>query len=111
MLLNALKMLGGIQDDIHLISPIVIEPIQKLKIEYLGNRNPRLHTDEVLIALSISAATNPTAQLALDQLPKLRGCEAHTSVMLAQIDTLTLRKLGLNLTCEPKYQSKKLYHK
>jgi len=110
VLLNALKVLGGIQDDIHLISPIVIEPIQKLKTAYLGNSNPRLHTDEILIALSISAATNPTAQLALDQLPKLRGCEAHTSVMLSQVDNLTLRKLGINLTSEPHYQTKKLYH-
>ena len=110
VLLNALKHLGGIHDEIHLISPIVIEPIQRLKTGFLGNHNPRLHTDEILIALSISAATNPTAQLALDQLPRLRGCEAHSSVMLSQVDINTLRKLGLNLTSEPHYQTKKLYH-
>ncbi|MBQ8917301.1 MAG: DUF1846 family protein, partial [Oscillospiraceae bacterium] len=110
VLLNALKALGGIHDDIHLISPIVIEPIQRLKVGFLGNHNPRLHTDEILIALSISAATNPTAQLALDQLPRLRGCEAHSSVILSQVDSSTLRKLGVNLTCEPHYQTKKLYH-
>ena len=111
VLLNALKALGGIQKDIHLISPIVIEPIQNLKIKHLGNRNPRLHTDEILVALSISAATNPTAELALRQLPKLRGCEAHSSVILSHVDEGTFRKLGVNLTCEPQYQSKKLYHK
>ena len=110
VLLNALKALGGIQKDIHLISPIVIEPIQNLKIKHLGNRNPRLHTDEILVALSISAATNPTAELALRQLPKLRGCEAHSSVILSHVDEGTFRKLGVNLTCEPQYQSKKLYH-
>lgn len=111
VLLNALKALGGIQKDIHLISPIVIEPIQNLKTKHLGNRNPRLHTDEILVALSISAATNPTAELALRQLPKLRGCDAHSTVILSRVDEETFRKLGLNLTCEPLYQSKKLYHK
>lgn len=111
VLLNALKVLGGIQKDIHLISPIVIEPIQKLKTTHLGNLNPRLHTDEILVALSICAATNPTAELALRQLPKLRGCEAHSSVILSRVDENTFRKLGVNLTCEPQYQTKKLYHK
>ena len=90
---------------------LIIEPIQKLKIEDLGNHNPRLHTDEVLIALSISAATNPVAELALAQLPRLSGCEVHSSVMLAQVDTGVFKKLGMNLTCEPHYQTKKLYHK
>ncbi|MEA5059483.1 MAG: DUF1846 domain-containing protein, partial [Candidatus Pelethousia sp.] len=111
LLLNALKALGGIQDGVHLISPIVIEPIQHLKIEHLGNHNPRLHMDEVLIALSISAATNPTAELAMQQLDKLRGSEAHSSVILSSVDTNVFRKLGINLTCEPQYQTKKLYHK
>ena len=110
MLLNALKALGGIGHDMHLISPIVIEPIQNLKTRHLGNHNPRLHTDEILIALSISAATNPTAELALRQLPKLRGCEAHSSVILSHVDESVFRKLGMNLTCEPQYQTKKLYH-
>ncbi len=111
VLLNALKALGGIQKDIHLISPIVIEPIQKLKVTRLGSQNPRLHTDEILIALSICAATNPTAELALRQLSKLKGCEAHSSVLLSAVDESTFRKLGVNLTCEPHYQTKKLYHK
>lgn len=111
VLLNALKKLGGISHRMPLISPVVIEPIQKLKTQHLGNRNPRLHTDEILIALSISAATNPTAEVALRQLPKLRGCEAHSSVILSQVDDAVFRKLGVNLTCEPQYQSKKLYHK
>ena len=110
-LLNALKALGGISKDIHLISPIVIEPIQKLKTTHLGSVNPRLHTDEILIALSICAATNPTAELAMAQLKKLRGCEAHATVILSHVDEDTFRRLGVNLTCEPQYQSKKLYHK
>jgi len=111
LLLNSLKELGGIHHDIHLISPIVIEPIQVLKIKHMGNRNPRLHTDEILIALSICAATNPTAALAMEQLPKLRGCEAHSTVILSKVDENIFHKLGINITCEPQYQSKKLYHK
>ena len=111
VLLNALKALGGIQHDIHLISPIIIEPIQNLKTKHLGNHNPRLHTDEILVALSICAATNPTAELAMRQLQKLRGCEAHSTVILSHVDGDTFRKLGLNHTCEPQYQTKKLYHK
>ena len=111
VLLNALKRLGGIQKDMHLISPIVIEPIQDLKVNHLGNHNPRLHMDEVLIALSISAATNPTAEVAMRQLDKLRGCEAHSTVILSGVDSSTFRKLGINVTCEPTYQTKKLYHK
>ena len=110
-LLNALKELGGIPDHLHLISPSTIEPIQDLKVRHLGNHNPRLHTDEILIALSISAVTNETAALALAQLEKLKGCEAHSSVILSQVDDSVFRKLGVNLTCEPVYQTKKLYHK
>ena len=110
VLLNALKALAGILDEIHLISPATIEPIQHLKIDFLGNHNPRLHTDEVLIALAICAATNPLAEKALDQLPRLKGCELHSSVILSQIDDKTLKKLGINVTCQPKYQTKKLYH-
>jgi len=110
MLLNALKELGGIQHDIHLISPIVIEPIQVLKTKHMGNHNPRLHTDEILIALSICAATNPTAALAMRQLSKLRGCEAHSTVILSRVDENVFQKLGINITCEPQYQTKKLYH-
>ncbi len=111
VLLNALKKLGNIDDEKLLISPCIIEPIQNLKISNLGNHNPRLHTDEVLIALCMSAVTDETAALAMEQLPKLKGCEAHSSVMLSQVDSSVFRKLGLNLTCEPKYQTKKLYHK
>lgn len=111
LLLNSLKELGGIHHDIHLISPIIIEPIQVLKVKHMGNRNPRLHTDEILIALSICAATNPTAALAMEQLPKLRGCEAHSTVILSRVDENIFHKLGVNITCEPQYQSKKLYHK
>lgn len=111
MLLNTLKTLGGIDDSVHLISPEVIEPIQHLKVHHLGNVNPRLHIDEVLIALSISAATSENAKKALAQLEKLKGLEAHSSVILSQVDTMMFKKLGVNLTCEPYYQTKKLYQK
>lgn len=111
MLLNALKVLAGIRDDVMLLSPAVIEPIQNLKTKHLGNHNPRLHTDEILVALSICAVTAPTAALAMQQLPKLRGLEMHSSVILSQVDANVIKKLGINLTSEPKYQSKKLYHR
>ncbi len=104
LLLNALKALGNMPDDLHLISPIAIDPIQHLKVGHLGNRNPRLHTDETLIALSISAATNPTAELAMEQLSKLRGCDVHSTVILSSVDERTFKRLGINLTCEPCYQ-------
>ena len=110
-LLNALKALGNINDEIPLISPNIIEPIQKLKVNSLGNHNPRLHTDEILIALSISATTNPVSHLALQQLDKLKDCEAHSTVILSQVDANTFRKLNVNLTCEDRYQTKKLYHR
>ncbi len=105
LLLNALKLLGGMPDELHLISPVVLDPIQHLKVDHLGNRNPRLHTDETLIALSISAATNPTAELAMEQLYKLRGCEVHSSVILSPVDEKTFKRLGVNLTCEPRYKN------
>ena len=105
VLMNALKALGGIRDELHLISPVVIDPIQHLKVQHLGNRNPRLHTDEVLIALSISAATNPTAELAMEQLSKLRGCDVHSTVMLSAVDERTFKRLGVNLTCEPRFKT------
>ena len=104
LLLNALKALGGIRDELRLVSPVVIGPIQHLKVDHLGNRNPRLHTDEVLIALSISAATNPTAELAMEQLSKLQGCEVHSSVILSAVDERTFKRLGVNLTCQPRYK-------
>ena len=110
MLLNALKTLAGIPDEICLISPEIIEPIQKLKIEHLRNHNPRLHSDEILIALSVCAVTDENARKALDKLKELDGCEVHSSVLLSQVDEKLLRKLGVNLTCEPVYQTKKLFH-
>ena len=110
-LLNAVKVLGDIDDRVYLIPPEVIEPIQKLKTEILGNHNPRLHSDEVLIALTVAAAQSDIAALATSQLEKLRNCEAHSTVMLSQVDLDVYRKLGINLTCEPRHQTKKLYHK
>ncbi len=107
LLLNALKKLAGLDDSVHLISPVIIEPIQKLKTNHFGNRNPRLHTDEVLIALSICAATDENAELAMNELSKLRGCEVHSSVILSSIDAKVFKRLGINLTCEPVYQEKK----
>ena len=109
-LLNSLKHLAGIDREVKLISPDVIEPIQNLKINHFGNHNPRLHTDETLIALSISATTDEYAKRAFDKLPELKHCEVHSSVILSQIDRSVFRKLGTNLTCEPVYQTKKLYH-
>ena len=111
VVLNAIKALGHIDKETHLISPHVIEPVQDLKCNYLGNHNPRLHSDEVLVALSVSAATNPTAAKALTMLPHLKGCEAHSTVILPAVDDNTFRRLGLNLTCDPAYQTHKLYHK
>ena len=110
-LLNALKILGGIAHDRHLVSPAFIEPIQKLKTDYLGSRNPRLHTDEILIALSASAAGDADAGLALSQLPKLNGCEVHSTVILSSVDETMFRKLGMHLTCEPVYETNRIFHK
>ena len=110
-LLNALKALSGIPDELKLISPSVIQPIQHLKVDHMGNHNPRLHTDEVLIALAISAATDPTAARAMDALSDLKDCDAHSTVILSQVDDGMFKKLGMNVTCEPVYQNKKLYHK
>lgn len=110
-LLNALKVLAGIDHEVKLIPPAVIEPIQHLKVQNLGNHNPRLHTDETLIALSVAATERPEAALALEKIPVLRNCEAHSSVILSPVDSDIMRKLGINLTCEPQYQNKRLYHK
>ena len=110
-MLNAVKRLGGIDKQTLLLSRNVIEPVQELKCKYLGNHNPRLHSDEVLVALSVSAAMNPTAAKALSMLPLLKGCEAHSTVILPAVDDNTFRRLGLNLTCDPAYQTHKLYHK
>ena len=105
-LLNALKILAGIDHEIHLESPDAIHPIQTLKINYLGSQNPRLHTDEILIALSISAATSPDAARALNAVPLLKGCEVHSSVLLSSVDEGIFKKLGMHLTCEPKNEEK-----
>ena len=110
LLLNALKDLAGIDHEHHVISPEAIRPIQELKTQYLGSKNPRLHTDETLIALSVSAASNPEARKALEQLRTLKGCQAHTSVMLSSVDIWEFRKLGIELTCEPKFEKEKKYH-
>ena len=109
-LLNSLKYLGGIPKDVTLISPDIIEPIQHLKVEHLGNHNPRLHTDEVLVALSICAASDPTAEIAMQQLAKLAHCEAHSSVILSHVDENVFKKLEVNITFEPHFQTKKLFH-
>ena len=110
-LLNALKAIAGIDSETDVISPEILEPIQHLKTQNLGNHNPRLHTDEVLIALAVSAANSKDARRALDAIRDLRYAEFHSTVILSQVDTSTLRKLGLNISCEPKYQTKKLFHK
>ncbi|MBS6396949.1 MAG: DUF1846 domain-containing protein [Clostridiales bacterium] len=104
VLLNALKELAGIPHEKHIISPDAIEPIQTLKTQYLGSRNPRLHTDEVLIALSSTASANEAAALAMKQLPKLQGCQVHSSVMLPAVDKKIFQKLDCEVTCEPKYE-------
>ena len=111
MLLNALKSLAEIPDKVDIIDPAVIEPIQKLKVDHFGSANPRLHTDEILIALSMSAVTNPTAKLAMDQIKKLRDTDAHATVILSETDTRTLKKLGIRLTTEPAYETDRLYRK
>ena len=109
-LINALKELAGIPKETKLISPEILAPVSALKIERLGNQNPRLHPDEVLIALSICAVTDDTARRALDCLGQLHNCEAHATVILSQMDENILKKLGLQVTCEPQYQTKRLYH-
>ncbi len=111
MLLNALKALAGIDQEIDLLSPETIKPIQNLKTEHLGSHNPRLHTDEVLIALAVGATENELAQLALDQLSQLGGLDVHTSVILGSVDEGIFRSLGVQVTSEPVFQSKKLYRK
>jgi uncharacterized protein (UPF0371 family) len=104
LLLNALKDLSGIEHDVHVLSPESIAPIQTLKTKYLGSKNPRLHTDEVLIALSATAAQSEDAQKALSCLPQLKGCQVHSSVMLSDVDRKMFQRLGCDLTCEPKFQ-------
>ena len=111
-LLNALKKLAGIDQEIDLVSARAIEPIQTLKTNYLGSRNPRLHTDEILIALSSSVSENEYAAKAMEQIPNLKGCDIHSTVILSSVDTDTLKKLGMYLTCEPTYEEDdRMYHK
>lgn len=110
MMLNALKSLAGVPDEEKLIDESFIEPIMSLKVNYLKNNNPLLHIDEILMALSIAAQTNPNAKVAYDKLPELAGLEAHSSVILSSVDVTVFKKLGMNLTCEPVYQNKKLFH-
>ncbi|HIT02028.1 MAG TPA: DUF1846 domain-containing protein [Candidatus Enterenecus merdae] len=110
-LLNALKRLAGIEKEAHLISRAAIEPIQNVKVRHLGSHNPRLHSDEILIALAISAATDPQAARALDSLALLRDCEAHSSVILSGADSGIYTRLGLHLTCSPQYQTNRLFHR
>ncbi len=110
-ILNAAKAIAGLPEDLLMIAPSIIEPIQELKTGILKGKNPRLHSDETLIALSMSASTNPVAKKALDSIELLKGCEAHSTVILSQVDADVFRKIGMNLTCEPRYQTKKLYHK
>ena len=111
MLLNALKVLAGIDDEKHLIASHVLEPICDLKTGYMGHRNPRLHTDEVLLALTISALSDPVAQQAKEQLKNLRGSEAHFTVILSEEDEKLLRRLGIHVSFEARYETRKLYHK
>ena len=111
MLLNALKSLANIDKDMDILSAEVIEPIQKLKVESFGSANPRLHTDEILIALAMSAVTNPAAKSAMEQLPNLRDTDAHATVILSETDTRILKKLGIRVTTEPVYETERLYRK
>lgn len=111
MLLNALKYLAGIEDECELISSEIIEPVAELKVSHLGNANPRLHLDEILIALCVCAPNNKLAKKAMEQLKNLRGLQVHSSVVLSQVDKNVFKKLGVNVTCEPKYQTNSLYHK
>ena len=111
MLLNALKILAGLDDSVLLLSPTIINPMQEMKVKHLGNKNPLLHLDEILLALSVCAVSDENAAKAMNELHALKGCEVHSSVILSQVDINVFHKLGVNLTCEPVYQSKKLYHK
>ncbi|MBO6083999.1 MAG: DUF1846 family protein, partial [Candidatus Methanomethylophilaceae archaeon] len=110
MILNALKMTAGIDDSILLISPDVIKSMQRLKVEYLRNKNPRLHIDEMLVALSIVANNDSNAEKAFSALPKLRGCDAHSSLVISSVDEMMYKKLGIYVSCEPEYQTKCLFH-
>ena len=110
-LINALKNLAGVDKSVILMDPGIIQPIQKMKVEHLGNHNPRLHLDELLIALSICALTSEDAEKTIKALDQLKGSQAHSTVILSSDDINVLKKLGVDITFEPRYQVKKLYHK
>lgn len=99
--MNAAKHLAGIDHSVKLIPQAMIEPIQKTKVEYLGGNNPRLHTDEVLVALSVLSQADDNCRKALSVLPQFRGCRVHSTVMLSEVDRKIFKKLGVGLTCEP----------
>ena len=108
--LNALKALAGIPKPTLLFSRDIVQPIQHLKLDFMGNKNPRLHTDETLIALAICSVHDANAAKAMEMLSNLKGCEAHSSVILSRVDENVFQHLGVNITYEPVYQTKKLYH-
>jgi uncharacterized protein (UPF0371 family) len=110
LILNAVKYFADINDEIHLISPVILEPIINLKAKTLSNKNTALNCEEVLIALSICAATNPTAQVAMEKLPMLKGCQAHSTTILTKNEEQTFRKLGIDITSDPEYPSASLYY-
>ena len=109
-MLNAIKVMAKVADEIHLMSPFVLEPIRKMKSDMLGSQNPALNCEEMLIALTICATTNPTAQVCLDHLSSLQGCQAHSTTMLGRSDEECLRKLGIDVTCDAVYPSDNLYY-
>lgn len=111
LLLNAIKALAGIDKELDLLPSSIIAPISDMKISHLGHRNPRLHSDEVLIALSISAVTNPLAERVLKKLDDLRGCDAHFSVIISEEDEKLYKRLGIHVSCQPRYEIKRMYHK
>ncbi len=110
-LLNALKAVAGIPRETLLIAQSAIRPVQKVKVKFLGSVNPRLHSDEILVALAASADADPAAEQAMNALEQLRGCQAHCTVMLSPADAVTYKRLGILLTCEPRYESNNLYHR
>ncbi|MEF2845557.1 MAG: DUF1846 family protein, partial [Eggerthellaceae bacterium] len=111
LLMNALKGVAGVDEDIYVISDEVIEPICRLKTSTLHSKNPRLHSDETLLALSVSSATDPLAKMLIDHAGDLRGCDAFFSVIISPTDEKLYRTLGINVCCEPKYEQRSYYHR
>ncbi|MBQ1840243.1 MAG: DUF1846 family protein, partial [Atopobiaceae bacterium] len=110
LLLNALKRVAGVDKDVYVVSNAALEPICKLKIAHLHSKNPRLHSDETLIALSISSATNPLAAAVIEAADQLKGCDAYFSVIISPTDERIYRRLGINVCCEPKFEKRTYYH-